>query len=35
MQTITREYGYAKVSTKEHNKDRQLTVLREQGIPEE
>ncbi|MCP1137507.1 recombinase family protein [Paenibacillus polysaccharolyticus] len=35
MRTSTREYGYARVSTKNQNEDRQLTVLREQGIPEE
>ncbi|WP_336765813.1 recombinase family protein [Paenibacillus sp. USHLN196] len=35
MRTRTRIYGYARVSTKEQNEDRQLTVLREQGIPEE
>ncbi|APO48534.1 DNA recombinase (plasmid) [Paenibacillus xylanexedens] len=35
MRTITREYGYARVSTKNQNEDRQLTVLREQGIPED
>ncbi|PWW38172.1 hypothetical protein DET54_103350 [Paenibacillus pabuli] len=35
MQTLTRIYDYARVSTKDQNEDRQLTVLREQGIPEE
>lgn len=32
MRTFTREYGYARVSTKDQNEDRQLTVLRDQGI---
>lgn len=35
MRIITRVYGYARVSTKDQNEDRQLTVLREQGIKEE
>ncbi|MGC6585129.1 recombinase family protein [Paenibacillus sp. Dod16] len=35
MRTFTREYGYARVSTKDQNEDRQVTVLREQGIPDE
>lgn len=35
MRTITRIYGYARVSTKDQNEDRQLTVLREQGIQED
>ncbi|MDP1513375.1 recombinase family protein [Paenibacillus ottowii] len=35
MRTHTREYGYARVSTKDQNEDRQLTVLQEQGIPNE
>ncbi|MFD0712583.1 recombinase family protein [Paenibacillus sp. GCM10027626] len=35
MRTHTRKYGYARVSSKDQNEDRQLTVLREQGIPEE
>ena len=28
-------YGYARVSTKEQNEARQLTALREMGIPSE
>ncbi|MEK4114548.1 recombinase family protein [Paenibacillus sp. FSL M7-1414] len=35
MRTFTREYGYARVSTKDQNEDRQLTVLRDQGIQDE
>lgn len=35
MRTHMREYGYARVSTKDQNEDRQLTVLQEQGIPKE
>ncbi|WP_337035786.1 recombinase family protein [Paenibacillus illinoisensis] len=35
MRTLTRIYGYARVSTKDQNEDRQLTVLRGQGIPED
>lgn len=35
MQTLTRIYGYARVSTKDQKEDRQLTVLREQGIPQD
>lgn len=30
-----RKYGYGRVSEKDQNEDRQLTALREQGIPEE
>ncbi|WP_308116300.1 recombinase family protein [Paenibacillus sp. FSL W7-1279] len=30
-----RKYGYGRVSEKDQNEDRQLTTLREQGIPEE
>ncbi|GGI98323.1 recombinase family protein [Paenibacillus hunanensis] len=35
MRTHTREYGYARVSTRDQNEDRQLTVLLDQGIPNE
>ncbi|MEE4565831.1 recombinase family protein [Paenibacillus polymyxa] len=35
MRKFSREYGYARVSTKEQNEDRQISVLREQGIPDE
>jgi DNA invertase Pin-like site-specific DNA recombinase len=35
MRTFTREYGYARVSTKDQNEDRQLTVLRDQGIQDD
>ena len=28
-------YGYARVSTKEQNEDRQLIALREAGVPED
>lgn len=30
----SREYGYARVSTKDQNEDRQVSALREQGIEE-
>ena len=30
-----RKYGYGRVSEKDQNEDRQLTALREQGIPED
>ncbi|KWX86350.1 DNA recombinase [Paenibacillus riograndensis] len=35
MRTFSREYGYARVSTKDQNEDRQISALREQGIPDE
>lgn len=35
MRSFTREYGYARVSTKDQNEDRQLTVLRDMKIPDE
>lgn len=35
MRTYSREYGYARVSTRDQNEDRQLTVLLDQGIPNE
>ncbi|EFU39345.1 recombinase [Paenibacillus vortex V453] len=35
MRLSTREYGYARVSTKDQNEDRQLTVLRDMKIPDE
>lgn len=35
MRTFSREFGYARVSTKDQNEDRQISALREQGIPDE
>ncbi|KAA8787853.1 recombinase family protein [Paenibacillus amylolyticus] len=34
MGSQSREYGYARVSTKDQNEDRQVSSLREQGIEE-
>ncbi|KGP81539.1 MULTISPECIES: recombinase family protein [Paenibacillus] len=34
MRIQFREYGYARVSTKDQNEDRQIAALREQGIEE-
>ncbi|WPP39874.1 recombinase family protein [Paenibacillus hunanensis] len=35
MRTFTREYGYARVTTRDQNEYRQLIVLLDQGIPNE
>ena len=35
MTTISNTYGYARVSTREQNKDRQIIALREASVPEQ
>ena len=35
MTSISNTYGYARVSTREQNKDRQIIALREASVPEQ
>ena len=35
MTTISNTYGYARVSTREQNEDRQIIALREASVPEQ
>lgn len=35
MDNQEKPYGYARVSTREQNEDRQIIALREMGVPEE